>query len=486
MSAQEGFSKTSPHLRSLIDQIDLLPQKIYTKWLMLWSATILAISAALVLFLPDSICRQPNISAFILLSLSVFCGLNSSIYYVSRFFFSKDSRFLLFSISLFILALTASVQPLSTLVLHKTIDKGWYMTIGWMIFTMLLFCIKKISIKKYYENITPKIKIHFAGNKDKTNAQTGFQAVLIGAAFLLLLCSDPVAIVGISSHSRNFISLASQDVLKFVSLIATVAILIDGYRKSKLRKKRSAFVVSIFTVECAASIGLSIISGSNVYHTLTASSLMLSFAWITLLAGIVIDAAMTHNDLHEQVDEMEALRNISNNLVGISNIRKLLDTLADTIVKNLDVKIASVYLSDSKGECLELAATAGMDSYKREIGTKYEISSQNRRPGFHTGHTVSAYRSKEITFAHDLEVDAEFVPWRIIAEDDGCAISIPLINKEENIGVLNLYFAEHNKLTHRNFKLIMTLAAAATLAIEKTHFSSDNYNCGGGEYKLAA
>lgn len=68
--------------------------------------------------------------------------------------------------------------------------------------------------------------------------------------------------------------------------------------------------------------------------------------------------------------------------------------------------------------------------------------------------------------ANDVFVDVELVPWRIVAADDGCAASIPLADHDVCIGVLDVYFSDASQLTTSRLRLLATIAAAATSAIE--------------------
>jgi len=88
------------------------------------------------------------------------------------------------------------------------------------------------------------------------------------------------------------------------------------------------------------------------------------------------------------------------------------------------------------------------------------------RPGFHTGHTAKAFNSKQVHTASDVFVDVEFVPWPVIAVDDGCAASIPLVNQGAAFGALNLYFGQSRELTKQRLELLATIAASATPAIQ--------------------
>jgi len=63
------------------------------------------------------------------------------------------------------------------------------------------------------------------------------------------------------------------------------------------------------------------------------------------------------------------------------------------------------------------------------------------------------------------------VPWRMIGREDGCAVSLPLVDKGEAAGVLSLYFPDRSQWSSQRLRLLTTIAAAATPAIENARVS---------------
>jgi len=186
-------------------------------------------------------------------------------------------------------------------------------------------------------------------------------------------------------------------------------------------------------------------------------------AWAALVVGNGIENAFAHKEAQDRLDELETLHDVSWSLVGAGTVGELLDLFVSTLVNKLGARIAAVYLADEPN-WLRLAAVCGSD--EATVGIRYPLISDRPYPGFHSGHTAKAYASRHVQIANDVFVDVEFVPWRIIAQDDGCAVSIPLVDKDRCIGVLNVYFAEATEVSATRLRLLATVAAAGTSAVE--------------------
>jgi hypothetical protein len=188
-------------------------------------------------------------------------------------------------------------------------------------------------------------------------------------------------------------------------------------------------------------------------------------AWLVFTAGFAAESAFAHKELLGRIHELGTLHEISWSLVGWGGedfLRRFIDVLREQV----GAEIAAVYLADPGRHSLELAAVSGSDGEYPRLGTVYMIESENRRPGFHTGHTADAFRSCKTRTADDVFVDPEFVPWRVIARGDGRAVSLPLIEKGSAYGVLNVYFRHRKQMPRESLSLLTTIAAATGPAIK--------------------
>jgi len=74
--------------------------------------------------------------------------------------------------------------------------------------------------------------------------------------------------------------------------------------------------------------------------------------------------------------------------------------------------------------------------------------------------------------------DVEFLPWRTLARSNGIAVSVPLPYQGKVIGVLNIFLPEVYSIDERRMRLLETIAAAVSPAIEsiKHDHISDRYH----------
>lgn len=195
------------------------------------------------------------------------------------------------------------------------------------------------------------------------------------------------------------------------------------------------------------------------------SHVMFVLCWVIFLVWATAIHAVAHNKLRESAVESQILHQISWTLVGAQSHIELFQLLASTIRESTGAEIVSLYMADESGENLHTVAIAGPEVCRWSLGGVYRVKSTDSRPGFHSGHTARAFLTGETQIAEDVFVDVEFVPWRIIARDEGCAASVPVLHKGAAIGVLNVYFSDKHVLTSDRVRLLETIVAAATSSL---------------------
>lgn len=231
---------------------------------------------------------------------------------------------------------------------------------------------------------------------------------------------------------------------------------------------RIPLLLSIWAVGVAfASLGIVAAWSGNAFVP-TKMVLILAAMWFISVIGFGIESAITRKKARDRIEELEALREIAWSLVGIGTTAELLDLFTRTIKERMDASVSAVYLADDSSEVLTLSSACGTDEYSPPVGERYDVVSQVRRPGFHTGHTAKAFTSMDVQTKRDVFVDVDFVPWRIVAGEDGCAISLPLVDNGKALGVIDLYFRHHEQLTRQRIKLLTAIAASATPMIKNT------------------
>jgi len=427
-----------------------------TLWrrLLIWGALTVTTSAGAMLLMPNG-AYVPGAALVAAISAIAGCaGFGASVYCFAIFILSRQTRYLLAAMAFSTLVGGAALQALVDLHTPAPASYSWIMTSSWLV-SALLFVGEAHSHSRWRSSQRTYTVIQFL---------IAAIAVLAFPLAVLPYALDPSLLSSLGSTlSGAHIGHIVDSAINFAALGLLAFALIGHYRRYQSTNDHMAMLVCYFLTSCTLGLFFCAISTERFDQLHIASQLCTLWAWVMLMAGSGIENAFEHKDASERLKEFEALHDISWSLVGAGTVHELLDMFVRTLVDKLGARIATVYLSDSEGS-LEVASICGSD--ESSVGKRYSLSPTGYGPGFHSGHTVKALVTKEVQVVCDVFVDVEFVPWRVIAADDGCAASIPLTDHENAIGVLNVYFSDRSQLTPSRLKLLTTVAAAATSAIE--------------------
>ena len=457
MAVQEGSAGADAYSDSPIDRARMMPGETFWRRLLMWGAAVALASLAVKQFLPATI-GAPSLG--VLMSLHVLAGiagLGASAYCFARFTLGRELRYLLAAAAFSALSSGAILQAIADFRAPTPLAHGWLVTSAWLVASLFF-------VGSAFSQTTWRA----SGARD-TVAQLAF-GVLLAATFPLVAvwhAFDPNILYALSRASggdllRNLVDIAAR---ALAPVLVTVA-LVGTYRRLRSVDDRAAALLCYFLLACTLGLISRAASAVRFDQWWAVSQVVAAASWIVLVVGIEVENAFTHREASERLGEQEFLHDVSWALVGAGTCRELLNLFVSTLVDKLGARMAAVYISDAKAANLELAAICGPEESVAAVGTQYPLISSDRRPGFHTGHTARAFASKEVRIASDVFVDVEFVPWQMIAADDGCAASLPLVDRGTAIGVLSIYFPQSRKVTPQRLKLLATIAAAATPAIQ--------------------
>ena len=457
MAYQDGSVGAEPYPGSIIDRIRTTPRETFWRRLLIWGVVLVLVSIGFKLLLNLSP-RPPN--PFLLMSIFVLAtgaGLGMFVYYFARFIPDRELRFLLAATAFSALGGGSTLQAIADFRAPASSPHNWLITAAW--FVSSIFFVGAAFSESAWRP---------AGR----NQAVGHVVVGLALVVAFPLSALPYALDVNLLHSLGSTAIGNLacyivDVTASIlsPLMLTLA-LFGFHRRMRSDHDRVAGLLCYFLITCAIGLVYHAASGARFDDSWAIGQLLFAVAWIVLLAGVEVESAFAHRDASDRLKELESLHEVSWSLVGAGNCRELLGTLARILVDKFGVKIAGVYLADRAGENLELVAACGRDELCDSLGSKYAVASTDRRPGFHSGHTVKAFTSKQVHTASDVFVDVEFVPWQVIAVDDGCAVSIPLVNQGVALGVLDLYFGQSSELTRQRLELLATIAASATPAVQ--------------------
>lgn len=258
---------------------------------------------------------------------------------------------------------------------------------------------------------------------------------------------------------------ASSSILTHIlPLAATVAAFMAFAR----RYMQDEDVFSDSITKCLLLIAIAHVAGiasTGTYDLVWWSSHVFGIAaLLVLLVKLATEFGASYANAEARIEHLEAVHYISSRISHTLDLRVVMLVLVSDIANMLSARFASVMLSDETGETLSTVATHGLPESPLKSGHPQKVEGSGR-PGFHSGHTARAFREKRVCTVDDVHTDVEFVPWRLLAQSDGYAISVPLVYQDVALGILDLFFDKHVPLNDERIRLFETLASAAAVAI---------------------
>lgn len=455
MAVQEQ-SNQADTLLSFVVRVKLLSKELSWRKLMVWFATVALASVILWQVMPAQIdVPGPMVYAGVVI-LGGCAGFLASLYCLTVNIISRLRNYLLYAVAFSILGSGIAYQSLTDSQ-HIGADEPFILTLACLIASSLFLVAAHVSSTSSVTSNKFRLLIR---SIVATLWVIVFPLVTLPYIFdshLLLALTDTPFRAGI----WNIVECAAD----VISTILVVAALFGNYRRFQESHDRIAILVCYVLVPLA--FGLVFKLGSNCYFDKSwmISQSMWVCTWMVFFAGGAIENAFAHKEASERLSELEAMHEISWSLVGAGSFSELMDRFATTLSSKLKTTAAAVYLADENGETLEVVAASSHENYIK-VGRKHSVFSTNRFPGFHTGHTARAFTSGETQIVRDVYVDVEFLQWRTVGRESGCAVSLPLVHHGKIIGVVNLYFSETRQFTPQRLNLFKTIVASATPAIE--------------------
>ena len=190
-----------------------------------------------------------------------------------------------------------------------------------------------------------------------------------------------------------------------------------------------------------------------------------------LLVGLSIENERAHRKAAQRMSDLEAMQKVSWSLVGTSDHHELVSAFVKAISEGFQNAPVALYLPDGSEDSLTIAAVNEIYDPSIGVGKKCSLV-PGRRPGFHSGHTAKAFTTGETQIVRAIYADAEFLPWRMVANEEGVAVSVPLPYQDSVIGVVNLFFSGVESVADDRIKQLEAIAAAVSPAIENARFRS--------------
>jgi|GEM_PF-3565009 hypothetical protein len=288
----------------------------------------------------------------------------------------------------------------------------------------------------------------------------------LAGSLAILACALAARAGAGSVLNRLLISLDIQPVLAVYGVSVT-ALAVLMHRTCKLQASAHDEVISPISYWAAAmtvSVGLRMsAAGINQMDIWQANAVELAAA-MSLILGLSLVNERAHRVAGEQMADLAAMQGISWSLVGSSDVNGLTNALAKALKDGFSARHVAVYLPGRDDGEMVIAAVYGIEDESVAPGRICSLKPA-RRPGFHNGHTARAYISGESQVVSEVFSDVEFLSWRTVAREQGMVVSVALPYEDRIIGVINLFFAEVDRISESRIRLLESVAAAVSPAI---------------------
>jgi sigma-B regulation protein RsbU (phosphoserine phosphatase) len=177
---------------------------------------------------------------------------------------------------------------------------------------------------------------------------------------------------------------------------------------------------------------------------------------LTLIASriaVSIENARLYTRIVKQAGTLALLNDISRDLTSILNVDQLLKRIGDLLLKVIDYHMFSILLLDASKQKLVHRFSV---RFKENVQIKHDIPVGRGLVG-------AAAQSKKPVLAPDVARDPRYIKANPETRSELC---VPLIYKDEVIGVLDLEHTRRGYFTEDHLRTVSTLAAQVAIAIE--------------------
>jgi sugar diacid utilization regulator len=159
---------------------------------------------------------------------------------------------------------------------------------------------------------------------------------------------------------------------------------------------------------------------------------------------------------------LSALRALSAASTSATDLRHVLDLVADTARTLLAFDFCGVLTPDAAADSLVITGWSGLSSeYVNRVNCDRPVRLDSGSPSsraFHSGQAVAL---------RDISAESEFTPWGGVAREQGyrAIVCVPLVAGDEILGTLNGYYAPVHTFTDNEIERLTLLANHAAIAL---------------------
>lgn len=182
--------------------------------------------------------------------------------------------------------------------------------------------------------------------------------------------------------------------------------------------------------------------------------------------GGAIANARLYDDMRQKARRLETLSQVSETVASNRLIEDVLQLIVTMTAQLMNSKICSIMLVDQASGELRIAATQSLsDAYRRKPPLKVGQSMSGRAVQDHHPVYVPDVKAEDGYFYRDL------------AKQEGLhsLLSIPMLMKENPIGVINVYTSSYHAFSDEEVTTLQAIANQSAVAIEHTRLMEKSF-----------
>ena len=182
--------------------------------------------------------------------------------------------------------------------------------------------------------------------------------------------------------------------------------------------------------------------------------------------GGAIANARLYDDMREKARRLETLSQVSETVASNRMIEDVLQLIVTMTAQLMSSKICSIMLVDQDSGELRITATQSLsDAYRKKPPLKVGQSMSGR-----------AVQEQRSVYVPDVTADGGYF-YRDLAKREGLhsLLSVPMLIKDNVIGVINVYTSTYRQFSEEETKTLQAIANQSAVAIEHTRLMEKSF-----------
>ncbi len=182
--------------------------------------------------------------------------------------------------------------------------------------------------------------------------------------------------------------------------------------------------------------------------------------------GGAIANARLYDDMREKARRLETLSQVSETVASNRMIEDVLQLIVTMTAQLMSSKICSIMLVDQDSGELRITATQSLsDAYRKKPPLKIGQSMSGR-----------AVQEQRSVYVPDVTADGGYF-YRDLAKREGLhsLLSVPMLIKDNVIGVINVYTSTYRQFSEEETKTLQAIANQSAVAIEHTRLMEKSF-----------